>query len=102
MEELQKQSIEREKRREEYANNWKAHNVQIVETEPEERELTFEMIDRCVDRFDKDIALKQVKPYLSTEENIKRLRGRLNSVLQGFSQDERDWYYGLLIESKNQ
>jgi hypothetical protein len=102
MEELQKQTIEREKRREEYANNWKAHNVQIVETEPEERELTFEMIDRCVDRFDKDIALKQVKPYLSTEENIKRLRGRLNSVLQGFSQDERDWYYGLLIESKNQ
>lgn len=102
MEELQRQSIEREKRREEFANNWKAHNVQIVETEPEERELTFEMIDRCVDRFDKDIALKQVKPYLSIEENIKRLRGRLNSVLQGFSQDERDWYYGLLIESKNQ
>ena len=102
MEELQRQTIEREKRREEFANNWKAHNVQIVGTEPEERELTFEMIDRCVDRFDKDIALKQVKPYLSIEENIKRLRGRLNSVLQGFSQDERDWYYGLLIESKNQ
>lgn len=100
MEELQRQTAEREKRKEEYAANFKkAFNIEVPEPTPQPKEVSFTAMSKCVPKIHIDIALKQVKKCLSIEENIMRLDSRLSSLLEGFSKEDRNRYYEYLIET---
>lgn len=100
MEELQKQTEEREKRKEEYAANFKkAFNIEVPEPTPQPKEVSFAEMSKCIPQIHMDIALKQIKKYLPKEENIMRLNSRLSSLLECFSKEDRNRYYEHLIET---
>lgn len=58
----------------------------------------FSSIDRLVPKLNRDIALKQVKPFLSKEKNISRLNDALSVFLKDVSLDDRAKYYEFILE----
>lgn len=58
----------------------------------------FSSIDRLVPKLNKEMALKQIKPYLSKEKNIGRLNDALSTFLKDVSLDDRTKYYEFLLE----
>ena len=58
----------------------------------------FSSIDRLVPKLNRDMALKQVKPFLSKEKNIGRLNDALSTFLKDVSLDDRIKYYEFLLE----
>lgn len=58
----------------------------------------FSSIDRLVPKLNKEMVLKQVKPYLSKEKNIGRLNDALSIFLKDVSLDDRVKYYEFLLE----
>lgn len=58
----------------------------------------FSSIDRLVPKLNREMVLKQVKPYLSKEKNIGRLNDALSVFLKDVSLDDRTRYYEFLLE----
>lgn len=58
----------------------------------------FSSIDRLVPKLNKEMALKQIKPYHSREKNIGRLNDALSVFLKDVSLDDRTRYYEFLLE----
>lgn len=58
----------------------------------------FSSIDRLVPKLNKEMILKQVKPYLSKEKNINRLNDALSTFLKDVSLDDRTRYYEFLLD----
>lgn len=58
----------------------------------------FSSIDRLVPKLNKEMILKQVKPYLSKEKNISRLNDALSTFLKDVSLDDRTRYYEFLLD----
>lgn len=58
----------------------------------------FSSIDRLVPKLNKEMVLKQIKPYLSKEKNISRLNDALSVFLKDVSLDDRTRYYEFLLE----
>lgn len=58
----------------------------------------FSSIDRLVPKLNREMVLKQVKPYLSKEKNISRLNDALSVFLKDVSLDDRTRYYEFLLE----
>lgn len=58
----------------------------------------FSSIDRLIPKLNKEMALKQIKPYHSKEKNIGRLNDALSTFLKDVSSDNRAKYYEFLLE----
>lgn len=58
----------------------------------------FSAIETLIPRMNKEMALKQVKPYLSKETNMGRLNDSLSTFLNGITLDERINYYNFILE----
>lgn len=58
----------------------------------------FSSIDRLVPKLNKEMALKQIKPYHSREKNIGRLNDALSTFLKDVSSDDRAKYYEFILE----
>jgi hypothetical protein len=58
----------------------------------------FSSIDRLVPKLNREMVLKQVKPYLSKEKNIGRLNEALSIFLKDVSLDDRTKYYEFLLD----
>ena len=105
MEELQRQTIERENRKEEYAANFnKAYNIQTASvSEPTkrieiEKDRSMEYMEKCLSIFDLNKAKRQISRAKSVDENMKRVADCLDPLLGGFSKTERSKLYITIIE----
>ena len=58
----------------------------------------FSRIDRLIPKPNKEMALKQIKPYHSKEKNIGRLNDALSVFLKDVSLDDKAKYYDFLLE----
>lgn len=67
-------------------------------TTGENSNFDFESIDRLIPKINKEMVLKQIKPYLSKEKNIGRLNDALSIFLKDVSLDDRTKYYEFLLE----
>ena len=105
MEELQRQTIERENGKEEYAANFnKAYNIQTASvSEPTkrieiEKDRSMEYMEKCLSIFDLNKAKRQISRAKSVDENMKRVADCLDPLLEGFSKTERSKFYISIIE----
>lgn len=105
IEELQRQTIERENGKEEYAANFnKAYNIQTASvSEPTkrieiEKDRSMEYMEKCLSRFDLNKAKHQISRAKSVDENMKRVADCLDNLLAGFSKEERSRFYISIIE----
>ena len=105
IEELQRQTIERENRKEEYTANFnKAYNIQTASvSEPTkrieiEKDRSMEYMEKCLSRFDLNKAKHQISRAKSVDENMKRVADCLDNLLDGFSKEERSRFYISIIE----
>ena len=105
MEELQRQTIERENGKEEYAANFnKAYNIQTASvSEPTkrieiEKDRSMEYMEKCLSIFDLNKAKRQISRAKSVDENMKRVADCLDPLLIEFSKTERSKFYISIIE----
>ena len=105
MEELQRQTIERENGKEEYAANFnKAYNIQTASvSEPTkrieiEKDRSMEYMEKCLSIFDLNKAKRQISRTKSVDENMKRIEDCLDPLLVEFSKTERSKFYISIIE----
>ena len=105
MEELQRQTIERENGKEEYAANFnKAYNIQTASvSEPTkrieiEKDRSMEYMEKCLSIFDLNKAKCQISRAKSVDENMKRVADCLDPLLVEFSKTERSKLYISIIE----
>jgi predicted transcriptional regulator len=66
-------------------------------TTGENSNFNFESIDRLIPKMNKMMALRQIRTYLSEEENIKRLNDALSIFLNGISNDDKYKYYNSIL-----
>ena len=105
IEELQRQTIERENRKEEYTANFnKAYNIQTASvSEPTkrieiEKDRSMEYMEKYLSRFDLNKAKHQISKAKSVDENMKRVADCLDPLLVEFSKTERSKFYISIIE----
>ena len=105
MEELQRQTIERENGKKEYAANFnKAYNIQTASvSEPTkrieiEKDRSMEYMEKCLSIFDLNKAKRQISKAKSVDENMKRVADCLDPLLVEFSKTERSKLYISIIE----
>ena len=105
MEELQRQTIERENGKKEYAATFnKAYNIQTSSvSEPTkrieiEKDRSMEYMKKCLSIFDLYKAKRQVSKSKTIDENMKRVADCLDPLLVEFSKTERSNFYISIIE----
>lgn len=105
MEELQRQTIERENGKKEYAATFnKAYNIQTSSvSEPIkrieiEKDRSMEYMEKCLSIFDLSKAKRQISRAKSVDENMKRVEDCLDPLLVEFSKTERSRFYISIIE----
>lgn len=105
IEELQRQTIERENGKKEYAATFnKAYNIQTsYVSEPIkrieiEKDRSMEYMKKCLSIFDLYKAKRQISRAKSVDENMKRVADCLDPLLVEFSKTERSRFYISIIE----
>ena len=97
--------MNRDKRREEYAANFKkAYNIQAASvSEPTKRieieeDRSMEHMMKCLSTFDINRAKRQISKSKTIDDNMKRVADCLDPLLVEFSKTERSKFYISIIE----